>query len=407
MKSYDVVKIKEQFPALNRLVWDKPLIYLDSAASMQKPKKVLDAINKNYSFNYSNVHRGLHKLSEEATSNYENARTKVANFINCNDKEVVFTSGATAAINLVAYSWGLKNLSLDDEIIITIAEHHANIVPWQIIAKQTGAKIIAAKVDPDENFNPEIIKNLVTDKTKVIAFPHVSNVLGTTFPVKDICKIADDCGAISVVDGCQGIIHGKVDVKNLNCDFYCFSGHKLYGPTGIGILFGKHQILEEMPPFLGGGDMIDTVKIQESTYAEPPIRFEAGTPPIVQAIALGEAIDWINDIGIDIIGIHEKEVISYGTSLLDSIDGVNVFGKAPNKTGVVSFTMDCAHSHDISTIIDRDGIAVRAGHHCAQPLMDAFDLVSTTRASVGAYSTKNDFDKLAESLNKVKKIFGD
>ena len=407
MKSYDVEKIKEQFPALNRLVWDKPLIYLDSAASMQKPKKVLDAINKNYSFNYSNVHRGLHKLSEEATTNYENARTKVANFINCKEKEVVFTSGATAAINLVAYSWGLKNLSSGDEIIITIAEHHANIVPWQIIAKQTGAKIIAAKVDPDENFDPEIIKNLVTDKTKVIAFPHVSNVLGTTFPVKDICKIADDCGAISVVDGCQGIIHGKVDVKNLNCDFYCFSGHKLYGPTGIGILFGKHQILEEMPPFLGGGDMIDTVKIQESTYAEPPARFEAGTPPIVQAIALGEAIDWINDIGIDIIGIHEKEVISYGTLLLDSIDGVNVFGKAPNKTGVVSFTMDCAHSHDISTIIDRDGIAVRAGHHCAQPLMDAFDLVSTTRASVGAYSTKNDFDKLAESLNKVKKIFGD
>jgi cysteine desulfurase/selenocysteine lyase len=407
MKSYDVVKIKEQFPALNRLVWDKPLIYLDSAASMQKPKKVLDAINKNYSFNYSNVHRGLHKLSEEATTNYEKARTKVANFINCNEKEVVFTSGATAAINLIAYSWGLKNLSSGDEIIITIAEHHANIVPWQIIAKQTGAKIIAAKVDPDENFDSEIIKNLVTDKTKVIAFPHVSNVLGTTFPVKDICKIADDCGAISVVDGCQGIIHGKVDVKNLNCDFYCFSGHKLYGPTGIGILFGKHQILEEMPPFLGGGDMIDTVKIQESTYAEPPTRFEAGTPPIVQAIALGEAIDWINDIGIDIIGIHEKEVISYGTSLLDSIDGVNVFGKAPNKTGVVSFTMDCAHSHDISTIIDRDGIAVRAGHHCAQPLMDAFDLVSTTRASVGAYSTKNDFDKLAESLNKVKKIFGD
>ncbi len=407
MKSYDIIKIKEQFPALNQLVWDKPLIYLDSAASMQKPKKVLDAINKNYSFNYSNVHRGLHKLSEEATTNYENARTKVANFINCKEKEVVFTSGATAAINLVAYSWGLKNLSLDDEIIITIAEHHANIVPWQIIAKQTGAKIIAAMVDPDENFDPEIIKNLVTDKTKVIAFPHVSNVLGTTFPVKDICKIADDCGAISVVDGCQGIIHEKVDVKNLNCDFYCFSGHKLYGPTGIGILFGKHQILDEMPPFLGGGDMIDTVKIQESTYAESPIRFEAGTPPIVQAIALGEAIDWINDIGIDIIGIHEKEVISYGTSLLDSIDGVNVFGKAPNKTGVVSFTMDCAHSHDISTIIDRDGIAVRAGHHCAQPLMDAFDLVSTTRASVGAYSTKNDFDKLAESLNKVKKIFGD
>ena len=406
MTKYDVNKIKAQFPALNRTVWDKPLVYLDSAASMQKPQRVLDAINKNYSFNYSNVHRGLHKLSEEATSNYEGARRKIANFINCNEKEVIFTSGATAAINLIAYSWGLKNLSPGDEIIITIAEHHANIVPWQIIAEQKDVKIIAAKINPNEDFHAEIIKELVTDKTKIIAFPHVSNVLGTVFPVKEICKIASDCGAISVVDGCQGVIHGKVDVVELNCDFYCFSGHKLYGPTGIGVLYGKSNILENMPPFLGGGDMIDIVKINKSTYAEPPARFEAGTPPIIQAIALGEAIDWVLEVGIDEIGKHEKKVISYGTSLLDSIDGVNVFGKAPSKTGVVSFTMNCAHSHDIATIIDREGIAVRAGHHCAQPLMDAFDLVSTTRASVGAYSTYQDFDKLVEALTKVKKIFG-
>tara|TARA_B100000768_G_scaffold19045_1_gene17161 strand:- start:403 stop:1629 length:1227 start_codon:yes stop_codon:yes gene_type:complete len=406
INKYDVNKIKAQFPALNRTVWDKPLIYLDSAASMQKPQRVIDAINKSYSYNYSNVHRGLHKLSEEATSDYEGARRKIGNFINANEKEVVFTSGATAAINLIAYSWGLKNLSSGDEIIITIAEHHANIVPWQIIAEQKNLKIIAANISPNEDFDANIIKNLVTDRTKVIAFPHVSNVLGTVFPVKEICKIANDCGAISVVDGCQGIIHGKVNVVDLNCDFYCFSGHKLYGPTGIGVLFGKSHILEKMPPFLGGGDMIDVVKIEKSTYAEPPARFEAGTPPIVQAIVLGEAIDWVTDVGIDEIGKHEKDIISYGTSLLDSIAGVKVFGKAPSKTGVVSFTMNCAHSHDIATIIDREGIAVRAGHHCAQPLMDAFDLVSTTRASVGAYSTREDFDKLAESLTKVKKIFG-
>ena len=406
MKNYDVNIIREQFPALNRNVWDKPLIYLDSAASMQKPQKVLDAINRNYSFNYSNVHRGLHKLSEEATSNYEGARKKIANFINCNEKEVVFTSGATAAINLIAYSWGIKNLLPGDEIIITIAEHHANIVPWQIIASQKDVKIIAAKINPDQDFDPQIIKDLVTDKTKIIAFPHVSNVLGTVFPVKAICEIARDCGAVSVVDGCQGIIHSKVDVIELNCDFYCFSGHKLYGPTGIGILYGKYKILENMPPFLGGGDMIDVVKIDKSTYADAPTRFEAGTPPIVQAIVLGEAIDWVVDIGIDNIGNHEKQIISYGTSLLETIDGVKVFGKAPSKTGVVSFTMDCAHSHDIATIVDREGVAVRAGHHCAQPLMDAFDLVSTTRASVGAYSTYQDFDKLAEALLKVKKIFG-
>ena len=406
MKPYDLQHIRGQFPALNRQVWNKPLVYLDSAASMQKPRKVLEAINKNYSFNYSNVHRGLHKLSEEATSSYEGARKKVADFINCNEQEVVFTSGATAAINLVAYSWGMKNILPGDEIIITIAEHHANIVPWQLIAEQKGASIIAADIDPNMDFDASVIKKLVTDKTKVVAFPHVSNVLGTTFPVKEICKIAKDCGAISIVDGCQGVIHEKVDMVDLGCDFYCFSGHKLYGPTGIGILFGKYKILEEMPPFLGGGDMIDVVRIEKSTFADPPLRFEAGTPPIVEAIALGEAIDWVLEVGIDKIGAHEKNVIDYGTALLDSIDGVNVFGKAPSKTGVVSFTMDCAHSHDIATIIDREGIAVRAGHHCAQPLMDAFNLVSTTRASVGAYSTKEDFDKLAQSLNKVKKIFG-
>ena len=266
-----------------------------------------------------------------------------------------------------------------------------------------GAKPVLVDVKDDFNIDYDQIKKAITKKTKAIMPVHLN---GLPSSMKEICKIANDCGAISVVDGCQGIIHGNVDVVDLNCDFYCFSGHKLYGPTGIGVLFGKSHILEKMPPFLGGGDMIDVVKIEKSTYAEPPARFEAGTPPIVQAIVLGEAIDWVTEVGIDEIGKHEKDIISYGTSLLDSIAGVEVFGKAPSKTGVVSFTMDCAHSHDIATIIDREGIAVRAGHHCAQPLMDAFDLVSTTRASVGAYSTREDFDKLAESLTKVKKIFG-
>ena len=404
---YDLNKIRSQFPVLQTKVWDKPLSYLDSAASMQKPKKVLDCINENYSLNYSNVHRGLHFLSEKATQNYENSRIKIANFVNANEDEIIFTSGATAAINLVAYSWGNKFLKKDDEIVITIAEHHANFVPWQYIAKSLGVKLKIAYFNPDEDFDIEEIKKLLSEKTKLIAFPHVSNVLGTVFPVKEICNLAKQVGAISLVDGCQGVIHFPVDVKELNCDFYCFSGHKLYGPTGIGILYGKSKILHEMPPFLCGGDMIDNVKVEKTTFADPPLRFEAGTPPIVEAIALGKAIDWVNEIGIENIKNHETKLIRYGIEKLNSIKGVSIFGKNKNKSGVISFTMSCAHSHDIATIIDREGVAVRAGHHCAQPLLDAFDLVSATRASVGAYTSFEEFDRLADALIKVKKIFGE
>ena len=274
-KNFDTQKIINEFPALKQKVWDKSLVYLDSAASMQKPKDVIDVINNNYSKEYSNVHRGLHFLSEKATESYEEARRKVAKFINADEKEIIFTSGATASINLVAYSWGMENLSANDEIILTIAEHHANFVPWQYIAGIKKANIKVAYFDPDKDFDINIIKSLISDKTKVITFPHVSNVLGTIFPIKEICELAKSVNAISLVDGCQGINHFPVDVKNIGCDFYCFSGHKLYGPTGIGILYGNYKLLENMPPFLCGGDMIDVVSIDKTTFADPPLKFEA------------------------------------------------------------------------------------------------------------------------------------
>lgn len=404
-KKFDAKEIVNEFPALNQKVWDKTLVYLDSAASMQKPREVIDVINNNYSKEYSNVHRGLHYLSEQTTESYEQARKNVANFINASENEIIFTSGATASINLVAYSWGMKNLNPGDEIILTIAEHHANFVPWQYIAGITKSKIKIAYFDPDKDFDIKVIKSLISKKTKLITVPHVSNVLGTIFPIKQICELAKNIKATSLIDGCQGINHFPVDVKKIGCDFYCFSGHKLYGPTGIGVLYGNYKLFESMPPFLCGGDMIDVVRIEQTTYADPPLKFEAGTPPIVQAIALGKAIDWINKIGINNIGKHEQKLISYAYDKLENIDGVNIFGKNKNKAGVISFTMDCAHPHDIATIIDREGVAVRAGHHCAQPLLDHFNLSSTTRASVGAYSTFEDFDKLVISLEKVKRIF--
>ena len=321
-------------------------------------------------------------------------------------KEIIFLRGATEAINLVASSVSDLKLRKDDEIILSRLEHHSNIVPWQIAAKKYGAKIKVAESDENGNVSVDSVIKEVSSKTKFICITHVSNALGTILPVKKICEEARSRGIYTLIDGCQAAPQFEIDVQDLGCDFYVFSGHKTYGPTGIGVLYGRKEILSEAPPYQGGGDMIDIVKIQNSTFADPPARFEAGTPPIIQAIALGHAIDWVVEVGIDEIGKHEKKIISYGTELIDSIDGVKVFGKAPSKTGVISFTMDCAHSHDIATIIDREGIAVRAGHHCAQPLMDAFDLVSTTRASVGAYSKYEDFDKLAAGLTKVKKIFG-
>lgn len=400
-------EIRAKFPFLSREVNEKPIIYLDSAASSQKPQQVLDKLLTTYSHGYANIHRGLHTLSEEATDAYEEVRSKIARFINAADKdEVIFTSGATMSLNLIANCYGLQNLKSGDEILITVAEHHANIIPWQMLCQKTGAKIVAVPVDDDGCFNITELKDRVTKNTKIISVPHVSNVLGTIFPVKEISAIAHENNAICVVDGCQGVIHMPVDIQDIDCDFYVFSGHKLYGPSGIGICWGKAEILADMPPFLGGGDMIDDVEIDSATYSQPPSRFEAGTPPIAECIALGAAVDFVTDIGMDKIASHEKSLLLYGHQRLASVKGLSFVGTSPNKSGVISFTLDAAHPHDISTLIDQDGIAIRAGHHCAQPLMKFLNLSSTARASIAVYSEPEDFDALAISLEKVNRIFG-
>jgi cysteine desulfurase/selenocysteine lyase len=404
---YDVEAIRADFPILSREVHGKPLVYLDSAASAQKPRQVMDALMLAYTDTYSNVHRGLHFLSEASTDAYEAVRGSVASFIGAaSGDEIVFTSGATMALNLIARCWAEPRLQSGDEILISIAEHHANIVPWQMVAEKTGATVRAFDMGPDGAFVMANLTDMITPKTRIIAIPHVSNVLGTVFPVAEISKVAKQAGALMVVDGCQGVVHMPVDVTALGCDFYVFSAHKLYGPNGVGVLWGRADILAEMPPYMGGGDMIDRVTIEHSTYAEPPVRFEAGTPPIAEVIALGAAVDYVTNIGMEAIRAHEQDILSYAHQRLSSVEGLQLIGTAPGKSGVVSFTMDCAHPHDISTIIDNNGVAIRAGHHCAQPLMDRLDLPSTARASVGVYTTRAEFDVLAESLEKVRRIFG-
>ena len=403
---YDIEKIRSDFPILSREIHGKPLVYLDSAASAQKPKVVIDALVSAYCDTYSNVHRGLHFLSEASTDAYEAVRGKVAHFIGAKSgDEIVLTAGATMALNMIAQCWALPRLKAGDEILISIAEHHANIVPWQMVAEKTGAVLRAFPVDEDGSFNMTAFTDMITARTKIVSVPHVSNVLGTVFPVAEMAKIAHDANALMVVDGCQGVVHMPVDVQALGADFYVFSAHKLYGPNGVGILWGKAEILAELPPFLGGGDMIDRVTIEKSTYALPPHRFEAGTPAIAETIALGAAVDYVQSIGMEAIRSHEQDILSYAHQRLLAVDGLRLIGTAVGKSGVVSFTMDCAHPHDISTIIDNDGVAIRAGHHCAQPLMDFYDLPSTARASVGIYTTREEFDALATSLEKVNRIF--
>ncbi|MGB2310559.1 MAG: cysteine desulfurase [Candidatus Puniceispirillaceae bacterium] len=404
---YDVDKIRADFPILSRQVNGKPLVYLDSAASAQKPNQVIEALVAAYQDTYSNVHRGLHFLSEASTDAYEAVRGKVADFIGAaSGDEIVLTAGATMSLNLIAHSWALPRLQAGDEILLSIAEHHANIVPWQMVAEKTGAVVRAFPMETDGSFRMSAMTDMISAKTRIISIPHVSNVLGTVFPVAEIAKHARAVGALLVVDGCQGVVHMPVDVQALGADFYVFSAHKLYGPNGVGVLWGRADILAEMPPFLGGGDMIDRVTIERSTYAEPPQRFEAGTPAIAETIALGAAIDYVSQIGMAQIRAHEQDILSYAHQRLSAVEGLRLIGTAAGKSGVVSFTMDSAHPHDISTIIDNDGVAIRAGHHCAQPLMDFLDVPSTARASVGVYSTKQEFDVLATALEKVNRIFG-
>jgi cysteine desulfurase/selenocysteine lyase len=402
----DFDKIRADFPILSRTVHGKPLVYLDSAASAQKPQQVMDALLAAYTETYANVHRGLHFLSEASTDAYEAVRGKVAHFIGAaSGDEIVLTAGATMSINMIAHCWALPRLQARDEILISIAEHHANIVPWQMVAEKTGAVVRAFPMDADGSFNMASFTNMMTPRTRIVSVPHVSNVLGTVFPISDIAKIAHDAGALMVVDGCQGVVHMPVNVQALGADFYVFSAHKLYGPNGVGVLWGKADILADMPPFLGGGDMIDRVTIEKTTYALPPQRFEAGTPAIGETIALGAAIDYVETIGMAAIRAHEQDILSYAHQRLSAVDGLRLIGTAAGKSGVVSFVMEAAHPHDISTIIDHDGVAIRAGHHCAQPLMDFYDLPSTARASVGLYSRREDFDALAEALGKVNRIF--
>ena len=402
----DIQKIRADFPALALTVHGKPLTFLDSAASAQKPKQVLDAMRFCYENEYANVHRGMYDLSEKATLNFENARKKVQLFLNAaSDKEIVFTRGATDALNLVAYTWGAQNLRAGDEVLITQAEHHSNIVPWQILQKRIPFTLKVAPVSDDGTLDMDAFKSLLNEKTKLVSVAHISNVLGTVFPIKEIAKLAHAAGAKVLIDGCQGATHVPVDMQDIDCDFYAFSGHKLYGPTGIGVLYGKRAVLETMEPFEGGGDMIKSVAFSGSVWADVPARFEAGTPPIMQAIGLGFAIDYVQNIGMANIAEHEKRLCGLLQDGVLSVGGTTPIGTAPDKTGLVSFVTDFAHPQDIAMILDQQGVAVRTGHHCAQPLHERFGQSVSVRASLGVYNTKEDIENFVAALHKVKRFF--
>jgi cysteine desulfurase/selenocysteine lyase len=404
---YDVEKIRADFPALAMQVYGKPLVYLDNAASAQKPKAVLDRIQKAYSFEYANVHRGLHFLANEATEAYEAARETVQKFLNAPRKEeVIFTRNATEALNLVAATFGRERLKEGDEIVLSIMEHHSNIVPWNFLRERQGAVIKWAPVDEDGNFLIDEFEKLLSPRTKMVAITQMSNALGTIVPVKDVVKLAHARGIPVLVDGSQAAVHLDVDVQDIGCDFYVFTGHKVYGPTGIGVLWGKYDLLAEMPPFNGGGEMIREVYEDRVTYGDPPHRFEAGTPPIVQAIGLGAAIDYMNSIGKARIRKHEDDVVRYAHERLRELNSLQIIGNAREKGAIVSFEMKGAHPHDVATVIDRSGVAVRAGTHCTMPLMARYGVTATCRASFGLYNTRAEVDALFASLRKAQEFFG-
>ena len=404
---FDVNVLRQDFPILTEEVYGKPFTYLDSAASAQKPRQVIEAISKVYSTEYSNVHRGVHYMSQKATDAMEEAREKIRSFINASSiREIIFVRGATEGINLIASSWGRRNLSAGDEIILTMLEHHSNIVPWQLIAEEVGASLEVVPIDRDGVLDMETYSNLLSDKTKFVAVTHVSNALGTILPVTELIRLAHERGAKVLVDGCQAAPHMKIDVRSLDADFYVLSGHKIYGPSGIGILYGKEKLLEAMPPYQGGGEMIDVVTFDKTTYADLPFKFEAGTPHIAGAIGMGAAVNYITAVGLDNIAAHENDLLKYGTNKLKGIDSLEIVGQAPEKAAILSFNLTGVHPHDVGTILDREGIAVRTGHHCAQPVMDYFDIASTVRASLGLYNNRSDIDALVAALERVKEIFG-
>jgi cysteine desulfurase/selenocysteine lyase len=402
----DVARIREDFPILSMAVYGKPLVYLDNAASAQKPKQVVDRMVQATYHEYSNVHRGLHYLANAATDAYEAARESVRAFLNAGSTdEIVFTKSATESINLVAASFGQAFVREGDEIVLSIMEHHANIVPWHFLRERKGAVLKWVDVDDEGNFHLEDFEKALTDKTKIVAITHMSNVLGTVTPIKEIVAIAHARGIPVLVDGAQGAVHLGVDVRDLDVDFYAVTGHKLYGPTGVGALYGKKSWLEKMPPFLGGGEMIAEVTQDIVTYNEPPHRFEAGTPPIIQAIGLGAALDYMQSIGRSSIRAHEAALSDYAHERLSKINSLRIFGRAKGKGSILSFDMKNAHPHDMATIIDRAGVAVRAGTHCAQPLLARFGVTSTCRASFALYNTFEEVDKLAEALIKAEGLF--
>ena len=403
---FDVQKVREDFPVLKQTIHGMPLVYLDSAATAQKPFAVIDAIRKFHEVDCANIHRGVHELSQRSTAAYEGTRSKARRFLNARfTNELIFVRGTTEGINLVASSWGRHNVKAGDEIVISAMEHHSNIVPWQMLCEEQGAKLRVIPMNDRGELVLEEYQKLLNPRTRMVAVTHVSNALGTINPVRQIIEMAHQAGALALIDGAQAAPHMKVDVQALDADFYAISGHKVVGPTGIGILYGKTSLLNAMPPYQGGGDMIKTVTFEKTTYADLPYKFEAGTPNIAGGIGLGAAFDYLNHLGLDRIAAYEHELLLYGTEALLQIPGLRIIGTAREKAAVLSFVIEGIHPHDIGTVLDRQGIAVRTGHHCAQPVMDWFHVPATTRASLAFYNTMAEIDALAAGLKKVKEIF--
>ncbi|MBM3492062.1 MAG: cysteine desulfurase [Alphaproteobacteria bacterium] len=404
---YDVEAVQRDFPILSRRVYDRPLVYLDNGASAQKPRVVIDGMRDMLEGEYANVHRGVHYLSQRATDRYEAVRGKVARFLNAeSEEEIVFARGATEAINLVAASWGRRFLEAGDEVVLSVMEHHANIVPWQLLRAEKGIVLKVAPIDAEGNFLLDRFVDLLGPRTRLVSLAHVSNVLGSVLPVAEIVRVAHARGIPVLLDGCQGATHMPVDVRALGCDFYVFSGHKLYGPTGIGVLYGRAERLAAMPPYQGGGDMIASVSFEETTFKQPPHRFEAGTPAIVETVGLGAAIDYVQGIGLAAIERHERRLLAYAHERLAGIPGIQLVGQAREKSAICSFVVEGVHAHDVGTILDRAGVAVRVGHHCAEPLHSHLGLAATVRASFALYNCRADVDALANGLIAVKEMFG-
>jgi cysteine desulfurase/selenocysteine lyase len=404
--AFDVEAIRREFPVLRETIHGKPLVYLDSAASAQKPQAVIDAERLVYERAYSNIHRGVHHLSMLATDAYEKARAKVQRFLGAAEgREIVLLRGTTEAVNLVAQSYGRKHVGAGDEVLITGLEHHSNIVPWQLLCEEKGAALKVAPIDDAGEVDLDAFERLLSPRTRIASVSHVSNALGTVNPVRRMTELAHAAGAVVLVDGAQAAPHLAVDVRAIGCDFYAFSGHKVYGPSGVGALYGKAALLEAMPPWQGGGDMIASVTFEKTTWNALPYKFEAGTPNIAGGIALGAAIDWVEGVGLDRVAAHEHDLLEHGTALLRDLPGLRIVGTAREKAGVLSFVLDGIHPHDVGTVLDYDGIAVRTGHHCAQPVMDRYGLPATTRASLACFNTREEVDALARGVRRVQEMF--